>query len=614
MQWSLLDSENTRDPPVGFKTGSSYIPEMSQSVVFLYYKKSTTYGLQQDAELLEKAMKTSNRTIRHADPLEPPVACDIAVHFEVPIYGWMPVAATNVLVVNPEWWEDGWDSYLHHTDILVFKCSADMERFTDKRLVPSTTAVHVLPWTTPVRPSAFVNLPKSTSAADGCLWLLGVSENKRAAAEAVLPLWKEHPTWPTLNVYTVKPLSDTVTKAVEDSANIRIHVQDTPQDSLRRLQAFTPCHIVMSAAEALSLVAHEGQAAGAFLIGNELPTYVEAFDDATTTSLIPSTLTPIPGRTTGLRDTFASLTVERLEEAVNNFMSCDMVNVRKMQLKASEARYRTFLQAVKDVFPVNVKPKPLPQLPRIQAKDLPCISVVTLLYNRRKFAEMAFHNLLITDYPKDKIEWVVVEDSDIQEEQASDKILKFGRQSSPLSVSYIPLQGKTSIGEKRNIAVRRAQHDIILMMDDDDHYPPSSFRRRVLWLSHPWNPSACVCTTIACYNLLTGTSAVNTPPFTLGLKERISEATLTFRKSWWEAKPFPTVNIAEGEGFLDGREHEVLELAPQQIIVAMSHGQNVSGRRIPPTGGKPSCFWGFPTEFLKFLHGLVGVEIDAGGV
>jgi hypothetical protein len=69
--------------------------------------------------------------------------------------------------------------------------------------------------------------------------------------------------------------------------------------------------------------------------------------------------------------------------------------------------------------------------------------------------------------------------------------------------------------------------------------------------------------------------------------------------------------MAEGEYFIKGRESEVLELPPQHIIVAMSHGKNVSSRRIPETpSGKPSCFWGFPEEFLKFLHGLVGVQLE----
>jgi len=68
------------------------------------------------------------------------------------------------------------------------------------------------------------------------------------------------------------------------------------------------------------------------------------------------------------------------------------------------------------------------------------------------------------------------------------------------------------------------------------------------------------------------------------------------------------VNIAEGEDFLNGREREVLELQPQQIIVAMSHSKNVTSRRIP-AGDTPSCFWGFPKEFLVWLHKLADIDI-----
>jgi hypothetical protein len=118
------------------------------------------------------------------------------------------------------------------------------------------------------------------------------------------------------------------------------------------------------------------------------------------------------------------------------------------------------------------------------------------------------------------------------------------------------------------------------------------------------------CTTLALYDLKTGISAVNVPPFDIPFSQRISEATLTFRKSAWEERPFPNVSLAEGENWIEGREDQVLEIPPQQIIVAFSHGQNQSSRRIPPTDQAPSCFWGFPKEYLVFIHGLAGVQIE----
>jgi hypothetical protein len=148
------------------------------------------------------------------------------------------------------------------------------------------------------------------------------------------------------------------------------------------------------------------------------------------------------------------------------------------------------------------------------------------------------------------------------------------------------------------------------MMDDDDHYPETSFRRRVAYLTKGRLQVGCaVCTSIAMYDLRTGVSAVNVPPFDLSLGQRCSEATLTFTRDFWLARKFGAVDMAEGEAFLEGREGAIAEMPPQQIIVALSHGTNTSRRKTPE--GEPGCFWGFPRELIMFLHGLVGVKVEA---
>ena len=560
------------------------------SVVILYPKKTQIHGLQQDALLLEKCMNVKN--VRHADPLEPPSSCDIAIHLEIPVYGWMPWASKNICVVNPEWWNTEWNSYLKHMDLLIFKCKEDADRF------PSNVPSIVLPWTTPVPTYTFDSYTRTILHSAGCLFLTGASLHKKAAAYKLAPLWKE--SWPPLHIYSKESLDIPIL-----ASNVTVHVKDLGEAERNELQAYYPCHIVLSASEALSLVAHEGMAAGAFLIGNELPTYKDCFPTSDTSYLVPATLVE---RNAGLADTFSTLEVS-LEAAINAFLDTDISATRAAQKKKYNDRLARFKVDVKQLVSNFTEDKRPDLPPSMKDADLPFISVVTLLYNRRKFVNLALHNLLLTDYPKEKIEWVVVEDSDSTDEQASDMVIKFGRNASPMNVTYVPLETKTDIGEKRNIGVKRSQHDIILMMDDDDHYPPSSFRRRVSWLLlHPWAPKAAVCTTIACYDLIHGTSAVNSPPFTIGLNKRISEATLTFKKSWWEEKGFPATSVSEGEGFLEGREDEVLELPPQQCIVAFSHGKNMSSRKIP--AGQASCFWGFPQEFLTFIHGLAGISIE----
>ena len=250
--------------------------------------------------------------------------------------------------------------------------------------------------------------------------------------------------------------------------------------------------------------------------------------------------------------------------------------------------------------------------PILHVQDCPSISIVTPTYNRRKLLDIAFHNLLATDYPLDKIEWVVVEDHEDSTQMASEKIMNFQVNNPKLKIKYIPIQGRMSIGQKRNLGVENSTHEIILFMDDDDHYPPTSFRRRVAWLTKDKQAhDIAFCTTIALYDLDRGVSAVNVPPYGLTLGARISEATLTFRKSVWQERPFEDISVAEGESWIKGRETRCVEIPPQQIIVAFSHSGNRTGRRIPPLEIKEvACFWGFPKEYLVFIHGLNGIEVE----
>ena len=113
---------------------------------------------------------------------------------------------------------------------------------------------------------------------------------------------------------------------------------------------------------------------------------------------------------------------------------------------------------------------------------------------------------------------------------------------------------------------------------------------------------------IAMYDLQLGISAVNTPPWALKQCERVSEASFCFHRSYALENPFPDVQQSEGEGFVQAGSF--LEIPPQQILVALNHGTNTSGRVIAGRA-QTGCFWGWDQKFLTWLHGLVGVHVEA---
>ena len=55
-------------------------------------------------------------------------------------------------------------------------------------------------------------------------------------------------------------------------------------------------------------------------------------------------------------------------------------------------------------------------------EDLPSVSIITPTYNRFYLFHLAIRNFLKIDYPKDKIEWVIVDDSTQNREEMTQLI------------------------------------------------------------------------------------------------------------------------------------------------------------------------------------------------
>ena len=553
--------------------------------VTVIFNKSNTFGLQNDATLLQRSLAGLAR-VRFADPLEPPVTSDVNIHLETPIYTYVPWSNYNVFIANPEHYlKESYEPYMKHFDIVITKEDLQIQ------------GAHILPWSLLPFPKTKVTPVKEF------LYLLGGSQNKRKAAKELLSVWK--PSYPVINVYSIEPLEN---NKVQQS-NINYIVKNLTQEERHTLLQKYQGHVAVSFSEGFGYTAAEAEYVNAYTILNTIPIYLQDYKDSKNVAWLQTpTLKNNHLYPYGSFVSDFSSVEEDLEKAIQGFENYKS-SVSNTEFK--QLYFKKRLIEILDTLPKTYIQKPkLP--PILNVEDCPPISIITLMYNRRKFFDLACHNIMISDYPKDKIEWILVEDSDNPNEDSSDKIISTAEQSKPLEIIYLPLKKKTPISEKRNLGVMKAKNDIVLFMDDDDHYPITSFRRRVAWLTlHRMKAKATVCTTIACYDLKKGISAVNSPPLNLPLGQRISEATLTCYKSWFLERMFDkTVHIGEGDSLIKGRESVVMEIPPQQILVAFSHGNNVSSRRIPSNDSvEPSCFWGFPQEYLKFIHSLANVSL-----
>jgi glycosyltransferase involved in cell wall biosynthesis len=93
----------------------------------------------------------------------------------------------------------------------------------------------------------------------------------------------------------------------------------------------------------------------------------------------------------------------------------------------------------------------------------PFVSICTPTFNRRPFVSMMLKCFEHQTYPKDRLEWIIIDDGTDKIEDLVTHIPQ---------VKYFKYNEKLTLGKKRNISNEKSIGEIIIYMDDDDYYPP----------------------------------------------------------------------------------------------------------------------------------------------
>lgn len=215
------------------------------------------------------------------------------------------------------------------------------------------------------------------------------------------------------------------------------------------------------------------------------------------------------------------------------------------------------------------------QVPEL--KEYPTVSIITPTKNRKVFTSMMIHQVEKLDYPKDKLEWIIVDDSDILEDYEYIKEAVENVLGKKIKTVCIHLTGKNTISDKRNIAVEKATGTYICHVDDDDYYFHNSLKTKISFLENMAGKACIGSTKLPVYNLVDGTSVIYE---TNGLPE----ASMVYKKSFWEEKHFKEHLEGEGYPFTMGRREQCLDIPYLFSIVAVNHGKNVTGKTRLYTG------------------------------
>jgi glycosyltransferase involved in cell wall biosynthesis len=214
-------------------------------------------------------------------------------------------------------------------------------------------------------------------------------------------------------------------------------------------------------------------------------------------------------------------------------------------------------------------PKAKPHTPKLTKKYYPIVSVCTPTFNRRPFIPTMFECFRNQTYPKDRIEWIIVDDG-------TDRIKDMVESSGISQIKYFELPKKVSLGEKRNYMHSKASGSIIVYMDDDDYYPPERISHAVEKLMD--NREA----------LCAGSSEIYI--YFKHIKKMIqfgpygpnhaTAGTFAFRAELLKQTRYQDhAAVAEEREFLKGYTIPFVQLDPMKTILCFSHEQNTFDKR-----------------------------------
>jgi cellulose synthase/poly-beta-1,6-N-acetylglucosamine synthase-like glycosyltransferase len=200
-------------------------------------------------------------------------------------------------------------------------------------------------------------------------------------------------------------------------------------------------------------------------------------------------------------------------------------------------------------------------------QKLPFVSICTPTFNRRPFISSMIKCFEHQDYPKDRMEWIIVDDG-------TDKIGELVKDIP--QVKYFSLDKKLFLGEKRNLMHEKTKGDIIVYMDDDDYYPPERVSHAVDMLQK--TPLALCAGSSEIYVYFKHIDKMyQCGPY---LATHSTAGTFAFRRELLKLTRYEDgAALAEEKHFLKNYTVPFVQLDPLKTILVFSHAHNTFDKR-----------------------------------
>ena len=224
----------------------------------------------------------------------------------------------------------------------------------------------------------------------------------------------------------------------------------------------------------------------------------------------------------------------------------------------------------------------------VSAQGKPFVSVCTPTYNRRKFIPQLIKCFQNQNYPKQLMEWIVVDDG----EDSVEDLFKDVE-----CVKYFRVEEKMKLGRKRNFMHEKTKGEILVYMDDDDYYPPDRVNHAVNRLRAV--PRALAAGSSIVYIYFNDLDKIY--QFGPYGPQHATAGTFAFKRELLSQTSYDdNAEIAEEKHFLKNYNIPLIQLNPMKAILVFAHQFNTFDKRkllvnanpnyVRPTKLKPKLF------------------------
>ena len=496
-------------------------------------------------------------------------------------------APINILIIDPHKFDQVWIPYLDKFDHLICKTDFGFNLLREK-----INNISVLGWKTLDR---YENVEKDYQS---FLCVAGVSVYRQLGV--ILELWK--PEYNKLVILCGKNYfhHNNITKKEQD--NIEYREEYLPEKEFNKFINQYGIHLCLSSASSFSNCLHNAITSKCVPI---------AIDNILNKSFIINNVSGFLvkcKKKKKLKVSFGSeyiLDRSHFTETIDRIHRLDEIKLEEMgelgkknTLTQDRSFEKTFKEFFDTIWKTHQKQEPLLTHYTKFDEDFPPVSIITPTYNRKKFFPLAIRNFQKTDYPKDKLEWIIVDDSDT--DSLIDLIPKNNK------IKYFKLDEKHSIGYKRNYAVEKCSNNIIVCMDDDDYYQPGHVKYRVACLEH-LQKDLVVCTSMGVLDINKIISNMSVSSFIQEYYERSYESSYAFRKPFALQHKFLNTNTMEGQGLLQGNLDKYEEIQYHPIMISLIHYQNTN-QRVIVKGETNGCHFNFSDELFTLITSMENAD------